>query len=670
MTATPNSLIHETSPYLLQHASNPVKWMAWKEEALKRAREENKLILISIGYSACHWCHVMEHESFTNTEAAEIMNTHFINIKVDREERPDIDQVYMHAVQLMTGHGGWPLNCFALPDGRPVYGGTYFPKDQWKRVLLHLEALWRNNPDKVEEYAGKLMEGLQQTELFSIKDTGAIHLETIHKTVNRWSSVFDMQEGGRIGAPKFPLPNNLFFLLNYSQLTHHQEVKNYVNVSLKKMAYGGIYDHLAGGFARYSVDQYWKVPHFEKMLYDNAQLISVYAHAFMLTGNNFYKEVAVECLNFVKQEFLRPDGICYSALDADSEGEEGLYYVWTADELKEALKEEYSLFATYYQVNEEGYWEKDQYILLRKENEGEIMIRYNLSETELKKKITAMKEQLLQLRHKRIKPGLDDKCLCSWNGLMIKAWCDAYRATGNTEYKQMAATALTFMLKNFKKEDASLFHSGKGNTTNINGFLEDYAFLIEGLIHFYQISGNWDILKEAEHCCEYAITHFSDKEKVMFYFTDQHDPPLITRKMELSDNVIPASNSQMARNLWHLGKYFGKEEYTKRAALMLSQVQEEMMHYGSGYSNWALLQLEMTLPFYEIVIVGKNVNEFFLQFQQHALPNCIFAGSAGPSEEALFKNRFREGKTLIYVCKNNTCQLPVESVKEAIALIN
>jgi uncharacterized protein YyaL (SSP411 family) len=412
-----NDLIHETSPYLLQHAHNPVNWHAWNDETLELAKKENKLILISVGYAACHWCHVMEHESFENDSVAKIMNENFINIKIDREERPDIDQVYMTAVQLMTGSGGWPLNCVALPDGRPFWGGTYFPKDQWINTLTKIAELYKSNPEKVTEYAENLTKGVQESELVTFNTSKAeFSKENITTAVNIWKQNFDHDLGGINKAPKFPMPNNYSFLLRHAQQTKDTELNRYTLNTLDKMALGGIFDQVGGGFARYSTDKKWHIPHFEKMLYDNAQLVSLYSDAYLVTKNELYKETVIRTLKFVERELTNKEGAFYSSLDADStskEGhlEEGAFYVWSENELKALIKKDYELFAKYYNINEYGYWEKDTYNLIRKVDDITFSKENNIATEVLKNKVTQWQKTLLKERSKRNKPRLDDKTL-------------------------------------------------------------------------------------------------------------------------------------------------------------------------------------------------------------------------------------------------------------------
>lgn len=665
-----NSLINETSPYLLQHAHNPVNWLAWNQEALQQAKQENKLILVSIGYSACHWCHVMEHECFESEEVAEVMNRYFINIKVDREERPDIDMVYMTAVQLMSGQGGWPLNCFLLPDGRPVYGGTYFPKQQWLNILMNLQEVYKNDPAKVEEYAKNMQEGLKTTDLIQIPENTNLHEDLLHESVKRWKTRLDDTFGGPNRSPKFPLPNNYLFLLRYAHQYQDQTIEKHVQLTLQKMARGGIYDQLGGGFARYSVDSIWKVPHFEKMLYDNAQLVSLYGEAYKLQPHALYKELIYDTLNFVERELLSPEGAFYSALDADSEGIEGKYYVWQKEELEEILQDHFPVFADFYQVNDTGYWEHDYYILMRTDHENEVALKHHLSIEALHDNIRLSKRKLLEQREKRVRPGLDDKSLTSWNALMCKAYADAALTFGEEKFKQIALANGEFIRSRLLQSNHSLLHSYKSGRSSISGFLEDYAFVIDAFIQLYILSQDESWLSQAKALADYTLLHFHDPVSGLFFFTDDRDDPLIVRKKELSDNVIPASNSQMALNLYRLSHYFEHHQYLEIAQNMLKTQLDEWVRYGSGYSNWGLLLMNLVSPHFEVAIVGNSVNEKLLELQNSYLPNVIFAVSARASDLPLIKDRFVNGKTLLYVCKNQACLMPVETAKEALQQMN
>jgi uncharacterized protein YyaL (SSP411 family) len=661
-----NSLINETSPYLLQHAHNPVNWYAWNDQVLEKAKNENKLILISVGYSACHWCHVMEHESFEDEQVARLMNDYFICIKVDREERPDIDQVYMTAVQLMTGQGGWPLNCFALPDGRPIYGGTYFPKQNWMNILLNLVDVYKNEPEKVLDYAKQLTEGIKAAELVKVNEQQTeFSIEILHRAYANWKTRFDNIDGGPNKAPKFPLPNNYQFLLRYSHHTKNGEALKHVELTLTKMAFGGIYDQIGGGFARYSVDHYWKIPHFEKMLYDNAQLVTLYCEAFQATKNPLYKQVVYETLEFVERELTSPEGGFYSALDADSEGEEGKYYVWEKEELQNILKDKFDLFADYFNINERGLWEHGNYNLLRYESDETIATKHHLTIDELQKIIKEIKQQLLVIREKRIRPGLDNKILTSWNALMLKAYIGAYNVFDEQHFLDVALKNVKFIFDYSLSESNKLYHIAKTHVKT-NGFLEDYSFIIEALIALYEATFNETYLHKANELMSYTIQHFQDQKSGMFYFTSDEDKELITRKMELSDNVIPASNSSIAKSLFMLGHYFENESYIDISKQMLNNIVTEIENYGAGYSNWAMLLLNFSQPFYEVAIVGKAVDEKRKALNKHYIPNKIFAGSATESNLPLLKNRFMEQETLIYVCENKTCLAPVKTTDEAL----
>ena len=660
-----NKLIHESSPYLLQHAHNPVDWHPWGDEAFEKAKTENKLVLISIGYSACHWCHVMEHESFEDSLTADMMNKNFINIKVDREERPDVDQVYMNAVQLMTGSGGWPLNCLALPDGRPVYGGTYFPKDKWQQTLNSLLELKDNDPIKLEEYAKNLTAGIQQSELIT-KNENPLETkkEFLTLKVNEWSKYWDKKRGGPNRAPKFPLPNNYQFLLEYATLSGDEESLEFVSTTLDEMAKGGIYDQIGGGFSRYSTDEEWKAPHFEKMLYDNAQLVSLYSEAFTATHNPRYKKIVYETLEFIERELTNKTGGFYSALDADSEGEEGKFYVWKKEELQEVLtEEEFEIIKEFYNVTSKGLWEHENYILLMDENSDKMLsIDNSLSE-----KIEVIKSKLMTERKKRIRPGLDDKILTSWNMLMIEAYLDAYIAFEDENYLEIAEQQMKFIFNNLITNDDGLFHLHKDGKSSINGYLEDYAFTISTLLKMYESTFDEGYISQADDLMNYSIEHFLDEESGMFWFKSKKDEALIAKKQENSDNVIPASNSVMAHNLFKLAKLSNNQNFEQIGKQMLSNILPHI-EYAQSYSNWLRLYLYETYPFYEIAATGKNFKELTSELRKTYIPNKIVLGAEQKSELPLLENKFLEEGT-IFVCQNKTCQLPVNNVKEALKQI-
>lgn len=666
-----NRLKDQSSPYLLQHANNPVDWYPWGNEALAKAKSENKLILVSIGYSACHWCHVMEHESFEDKEVADIMNQHFVCVKVDREVRPDIDQIYMNAVQLMTGSGGWPLNCFCLPDQRPIYGGTYFRKNDWINLLHNLAEFWTKKPAEAEEYAIRLTEGIHQSEqLVSVAEEIEYNKGDIKAVFDPWKRSFDMSEGGYNRAPKFPLPNNWQFMLRYAHLMKDNAAHTATRLTLQKMAFGGIYDHVGGGFARYSVDGSWHVPHFEKMLYDNAQLVSLYSEAYQYTPDEIYKDVVFETLDFIEREMTSIDGGFYSALDADSEGVEGKFYTFTKKELKSILGDDEDLFSIYYQVTEDGNWEEERTnILLRKFEDAEIASKLGMSVAELKKRISTAKQKVFKFRSKRVRPGLDNKILASWNGLMLKAYTDAYRVFGNQSFLNRAIRSAEFILKNLIRNYRLIrvyepFHADN----QYEAFLDDYAFVIEGLICLYEATFNESWLQSAKKLTDHAISHFYDQQSGMFFYTSKTGEQLIARKPEIMDNVIPSSNSAMAHNLFKLGYLFDHAFYHEISDQMLRNVHPHIKTYGSGYSNWASLLLTRIFGVYEIAITGVEAELKRQELEKYYIPNKILLGGTSGTLPLLHDKW--DAETKIYVCQNRTCSLPVTNVTEAIKQID
>ncbi|KRO70513.1 MAG: thioredoxin [Cryomorphaceae bacterium BACL11 MAG-121128-bin16] len=661
-----NALVNETSPYLLQHAHNPVDWYPWNEATLAKAKAEDKLLLISIGYSACHWCHVMEHESFEDTAVAQIMNDNFICIKVDREERPDIDQVYMTAVQLMNQRGGWPLNCVALPNGKPFWGGTYFRKEDWKNQILGLANTYKKEPNRVIEFADRLSLGIQQVENIDLNTQEANFIwKDLDNMVSSWSERFDNSEGGSDGAPKFPMPNAYSFLLRYAHLAKNTEVLNHVELTLDKMAFGGIYDQIGGGFSRYAVDDLWKAPHFEKMLYDNGQLVSLYAEAYLKFRNPLYKEVVFETLEFVERELMAKNGAFYSALDADSESEEGKFYVWNETELKLFIAKDFEIFKDYYNVNGTGLWEHGNYILLKKKSKQEIAKKHKISVADLEAKIKQWKLILMKQRDKRIRPGLDDKSLTSWNGLMLKGYIDAYMAFGQEKHLEIALKNANFLANTQMQKDGRLWHSYKDGRSTINAYLEDYALVSAAFIRLYEATFDVIWLSRAEQLVAYSLENFYDKNSGMFYFTSKLDPELIARKMEINDNVIPASNSVMANVLYDLGTLLDKDNYKQKAIIMANNVKPDIQKYGSGYANYANLMLKEIVPYYEVAVVGKDAHTKAMELNQKYVPNKLFIGSFESSEMALLQEKYVQGSTIIYVCENKACQMPTTNIIKA-----
>ncbi len=678
-----NKLINETSPYLLQHAYNPVNWYAWKPEAFERAKAENKPILVSIGYSTCHWCHVMERESFENEETAAMMNAHFINIKVDREERPDVDQIYMEACQIISGGGGWPLNCFLTPDGRPYFAGTYYPPQEahgrpsWRQVLHNMSNAFQNKHDIVEQQANQMMEIIKNSDKNYIKSPIANHLSPINTEGGAFTQDlldnifyslrqrFDSVEGGFGGAPKFPGTMCIQYLLEYYFYTKNSEALAHAELSLTKMIQGGIYDQIGGGFARYATDREWLIPHFEKMLYDNALLINELCDAYKITKKDIYRETIEETLAFIEREMLHTEGGFYSAYDADSEGVEGKFYVWDKSEIEAILGEDAPLFCVFYDVTEEGNWEEKN-ILWRPKSYEEFADWKKLDIHFLKKKIKESSYKLFKIRDLRIKPGLDDKILLSWNAMMISAYARAYEALGNAHYLAIAVENLDFILKNFKKDnDKGLYHTYKNGIKQYDAFLEDYALLIEALTDVYSISFNQKYLYLASEYTDYVIEHFFDKEDNLFYFTSESQKDIPLRKKDLYDNATPSANSTMAKNLMRLGIIFDNEMYKTLSMNMLRSVLEVIERYPSSFAKWASVVLSAVKPPYEIAIVGKYAFEKAREVNSLFLPNKIVMASVEEDEKLpLLRGRQEENHTYIYVCQNYTCQLPVETVEE------
>ena len=671
-----NNLINETSPYLLQHAYNPVDWNPWDSKYLDLAKKENKLVIISVGYSACHWCHVMERESFEDTIAAKLMNEKYISIKVDREERPDVDNVYMNAVQLMTGSGGWPLNVVTLPDGRPIWGGTYFTKDQWINALEQISKLYNDDPERLISYADQLEEGVKSLDVINLNETTPdFNLNIMQDYLNTWSTKFDMEYGGSKGMPKFMMPNNLHFLLKYSYQTENKEIQKFVELSLEKMAFGGVYDQVGGGFSRYSVDDKWHIPHFEKMLYDNAQLISLYSDAYKLTKNRLYKNVVYETIGFINSELKDSSGGYYSSLDADSKTdenilEEGAFYVWTKEELIKVLKEKFTLFSDYYNINEFGYWEDNKYVLIRNQKGVEIASKYNISEDELNQLIQSCKSELIKVRNKRIKPRLDDKILSSWNGLMIKGFADSYKAFNEPDFLDAAVKNGEFIVKNLLQKDGQLLRNYKNNKGYINGYLEDYSAVISGFIALHEITLDDKWLKYSKKITDYVYNHFYNEETKMFYFTSDLDEKLLSRTVNFRDNVIPSSNSMMANNLFLLSHYFDNEYYLETAKSMLNNISPEFDLYPDGFSNWLDLMLKLSDSFYEVALVGENALINASEINKNFKPNKLIIGSLTESDLPLLKNRYVNGDTFIYVCVKKACRLPVKTSEEALGFID
>lgn len=669
-----NKLINETSPYLRQHANNPVNWYPWGEEALQKAQSENKMLLISVGYAACHWCNVMEKESFEDPEVAEWMNKYFIAIKIDREERPDIDDVYMTACRLASdGNCGWPLNAFALPDGRPYWAGTYYPKEQWIKILQYFVGERAKSPDKLEKWAAEITEGIQTTEQISFnEDETLFNTSTLEQVAGTFLKNIDYKKGGRNVPLKFPMPNNYQFLLRYHSLVGDRQALKAVEVTLNNMARGGIYDQLGGGFARYATDTEWKVPHFEKMLYDNGQLVSLYSEAYRLTKKPLYQNVVFETLNFIEREMTASDGGFYSSLDADSGGEEGQYYVWNKAEIVEVLAndEVAEIFCDYYNVSEKGNW-NGKNILHRTKSDEKLTRKYGITTARLDFILADSKKQLFNYRSARVRPDLDNKVLTSWNAIMLKGYVDAYRTFGEEKYLDIALKNAKFLLKKVIQKNNRVTRNYKDGRTSINGFLDDYAFLVDAFIALYQATFDEKWLYKAKGLMDYAILHFYDETSGMFYYTSNMDDPLVARKMEINDNVIPASNSVVARGLQYLGLYFYEEGYIEKSKAMLNNLVDNILttQQPNFYSNWCNLMIDVVHEPFEVAIVGKEYRKLRREMDTYFIPNIILLGGAKEGSLELLDGKLIDNETTIYVCRNKVCKVPVNKVEHALELM-
>lgn len=675
-----NRLAAASSPYLQEHADNPVDWYEWGDEALKKAKDEDKPLLISIGYASCHWCHVMEKESFMDTAVARIMNESFVCIKVDREERPDIDNIYVHACQLLNnGEAGWPLNAFALPDGKPFFAGTYYPKTSWINLLKQVADSYKTKKGKVILQANSLTVGIMDNDLAFMqgadKDTKIAGQQLYRSFFDSLYAELDLVNGGLKGQPKFPRPSLWEFLLQYHYITGDRKALNATVTTLNKMALGGMYDHIGGGFARYSTDSLWKVPHFEKMLYDNAQLVSLYAHAYQVAKNEFYKTIVEETTAFIEQELTSPEGAFYSSLNADTEEGEGEFYTWRQDELRKILGGNAGIFENYYGISQKGNlpagqagWENGKNILVASLLPAEFAIKNNLPVNSFNASLIKHKKALLTERNKRIKPAVDDKTLTSWNALMMGAYADTYMALGNEGYLDKALRNAKFIEKNMLAADGHLFRNYRNGKASIDGFLDDYALLAKAWIRLYEVTFDKRWLDLSRKLADYAIAHFYDSKTGFFFYSSSKAETLAVRKMEISDNVIPSSNAVMAGVLYKLNTYFEEIDYGQKSLGMFGKIAGKIGGMASYYPQWCYLGGLFSSGTYEVAIVGKEAIAKNRELQKHYLPRCIFMG--GEKEDLpLLENKLAAGRTLIYVCTNKTCKLPVEEVAKSLQQI-
>ncbi|MEZ4958814.1 MAG: thioredoxin domain-containing protein [Saprospiraceae bacterium] len=672
-----NHLQHETSPYLLQHAHNPVDWYAWKPEAFEKAQKEDKPILVSIGYSTCHWCHVMERESFEDKEIATYMNDNFVCIKVDREERPDVDQIYMEACQVMTGGGGWPLNCFLTPDKKPFFAGTYYPpmpaynRPSWLQVLMNISHAYQTKRETVEEQAARLTEIIQNSgdtftgnNLQVVREGNPFHPAMLQHIFSALERNFDNNNGGFGGAPKFPGTMVLEYLLGYHYHFGEEKALDHVLLSLDKMAMGGIYDQLGGGFSRYATDAKWMVPHFEKMLYDNALLVGVLADAYKLTKKALYQETIEETLEWVRREMTSSEGGFYSAQDADSEGVEGKYYVWEKGEVEEVLGKEASLFCEFYGVTEEGNWEGKS-ILWREWAFEAFANKKEFDVADLKRRLADSRLKLFVSRDKRIHPGLDDKILLDWNALMASAHAAAYAAVGKEAYREVAVRNIQFILEKMVQPDGiSLYHTYKNGAAQYDGFLDDYAFLIDALISVYSITFDTDYLLQAGRYTEFVLQHFLDEEDKMFYFTSSKQLDVPVRKKDLYDSATPSGNSTMVRNLHRLGILLEKGPYRALASEMLLKMKASIERYPSSFGHWSCTLADEVFGIPEIAVLGDRALDMAVGLNKEFLPEkVLMASSREDASFPLLAGKENGNHTLIYVCQNYACQQPVETIE-------
>ncbi len=673
-----NQLQHETSPYLLQHAHNPVNWYAWKPEAFEKARKEDKPILVSIGYSTCHWCHVMERESFEDQEVAGYMNDNFVCIKVDREERPDVDQIYMEACQVLTGGGGWPLNCFLTPDGRPFYAGTYYPpmpaynRPSWLQVLMNISHAFQNKRETVEDQANRLTEIIQNSgETFAgnklkvVSDDEPFHEGLLKKMYEALEKQFDKKDGGFGGAPKFPGTMSLHYLLDYHFYFGEKTALNHVELSLDKMAMGGIYDQIGGGFARYATDSKWLVPHFEKMLYDNALLVSLLADAYKVTKKNLYRETIEETLEWVHREMTSNEGGFYSAQDADSEGVEGKYYVWEKNEVEEILGEDAPLFCEFYDVTEHGNWEEKN-ILWRRWTFEDFAEAKDMDMQVLKNKLAKARQKLFEVRDKRVHPGLDDKTLLDWNALMCSAYAKAYTALGDDTYKNTAVANLEFLLEKFLQPDGiTLFHTYKNGKAQYDAFLDDYAYLIEAMLDVAEITFDTRWILQAGRYIEFVLENFLDETGKMFYFTSAKQNDVLLRKKNLYDSATPSGNSTMVRNLQRAGILIGKESWRQTAGESLLAMRDAIVRYPGSFGRWATSIVSEVFGIPEIAVLGKQAGELAEKINLEFLPQKVLMSSTTPNDSfPLLEGKNNNGDTLVYICQDYACQRPVKTIEE------
>lgn len=671
-----NRLAQESSPYLLQHAHNPVDWYPWGDEALNRAIAEDKPILVSIGYAACHWCHVMERESFENEATAQLMNQYFINIKIDREERPDLDHLYMDAVQAMTGSGGWPLNVFLTPDKKPFYGGTYFPpvkafnRASWTEVLEGIHKGYQERREEIETQANHLTQHLQSSNLFGFqnKDKQDLPGDQVLATITEnLLAQADTEWGGFGRAPKFPQTFSIQFLLRQYHFYQDQAALKQALLSLDKMMHGGIYDQLGGGFARYSTDTQWLAPHFEKMLYDNALLLSVLSEAYQITKDHRYANCIDQTIGFLERELLDKEGGFYSALDADSEGVEGKFYTWSKAEIDLLLGEDAAIFCQFYQIVEQGNWEHVN-ILWIKEPAETFALAQGLDPAAFQVLLEKCSQILMAVRDQRIRPGLDDKILLGWNALLNTAYSKAFAALGRESHRRQAISQMDFLENAFRVADGSWHHTYKNGVAKLPAFLDDYAYLIQAYIQLQEITGNSEYLIKAKELTNWVATYFSEEETGFFYFTHQDQQDILVRKKEVYDGATPSGNAVMCANLLYLSLVFDLPEWKERAMAMMRALDGAIVKYPGSFGVWAgQLQLQ-TKGVVELAITGKNWQTQVSQVLQAFIPNKIIQwGETNSAFFPLLVGRESNEDAAFYICKDYSCKSPIFNIADFLA---
>ena len=648
----PNALVNESSPYLLQHAYNPVDWVPWGEEALQKATDENKLVVISIGYSSCHWCQVMEEESFEDVEVANVMNENYISIKVDREEHPDVDQLYMDFLGLIGSDQGWPINIIALPSGKPFYGGTYHTKQKWLDVLGKLASVYEQNPSKLDEYAEKVTVAMQELSNLGSVTTEAPAKEALLSGIENWKKNWDLVSGGELGVEKRMFPSNLVFLMEYGVMANDSSALKHAKNTLDHIARGGLNDHVGGGFFRYTTDSNWQTPHFEKMLYDNAQALGLFSYAYKIFKDPLYEQIVSDTYHFLILEMRNPNGAFYSSINADTDGEEGKFYLWSLEELKNAVPEQFDLFSNYYTLAELDNSSTDHILLNLLQNAKDVDGLGQL-----------WKQQLFKEREKKVRPKIDDKILVSWNSLLVTGMVEAYKTFKNEAYLATAKEVVEFISSKCF-ENGKLIHSYTARGSNIGGFIEDYAYFTKALLDLYGVTFEEKYLEMATLLSKETLEEYSDDSSSMFNYNSSNK--LVAKVIKTNDGVLPSPNAVMAENLFSLGNIYYDMDFLNRSENMLQLMVEPYRTYPQHYAKWGSLFLKTVYPFFEVAVVGPQARDIVQQLFALKQPNILVLGTSNESKIPLFEGRYVAGSTYIYVCQKGSCKLPVTTLEGAL----